>query len=77
MLHEHNRCRLSYHRLARRLRFFRKDEYYAFLVGTGLVPYTCAVNPVTTEREREKMEKVQINRDEWNNLMIEYKSNEV
>ena len=26
---------------------------------------------------REKMEKVQINRDEWNNLMIEYKSNEV
>jgi len=61
--------------LARRLGFFMKDDYYAFLVGTGLVSYTCTVNPVTTERE--KMEKVQINRDEWNNLMIEYKSNEV
>jgi hypothetical protein len=44
-------------------------------VGTGLVSDTCAVKPITTDRE--KMEKVQINRDEWNNLMIEYKSNEV
>ncbi len=48
--------------LARRLGFFRKDDYYAFLVCTGLASYTYAVNPVTNERE--KTEKIQINRDE-------------
>jgi len=58
--------------LARRLGFFRKDEYYAFLVGTGLASYTYVVNPVTNESE--KSEKIQINKDEWDDLITEHKS---
>ena len=54
----------EYSLASRRLGFFRKDEYYAFLVGTGLTSYTYAVNRLlmsVRRRRRRRYKSVEMN----------------